>query len=103
MDWMAGTLSPEQMAQQNRQQQALVEALRQASTFDPNNAGGQQLVQSSGAAGGDNTAGGADALGGMLGKGLGYGVDNIATANRYGTNVGSQQTGMLQAQDAGMF
>jgi phage-related minor tail protein len=38
----------------------------------------------------------------MLSAGISYGVGNIATANTYGTNIGSQQTNMLAAQNAGM-
>jgi phage-related minor tail protein len=38
----------------------------------------------------------------MLSAGISYGVGNIATANMYGTNIGSQQTNMLAAQNAGM-
>jgi phage-related minor tail protein len=38
----------------------------------------------------------------MLSAGISYGVGNISTANTYGTNIGSQQTNMLQAQNAGM-
>lgn len=33
--------------------------------------------------------------------GLSYGAGNIATAGTYGTNIGSEQTAMLQAQNAG--
>ena len=32
---------------------------------------------------------------------ISYGANNVSTAMTYGTNVGSQQTAMLQAQDAG--
>ena len=38
----------------------------------------------------------------MLSAGISYGVGNIATANSFGTNIGSQQTNMIQAQNAGM-
>jgi hypothetical protein len=38
----------------------------------------------------------------MLSAGISYGIGNIATANTFGTNIGSQQTNMLQAQNAGM-
>ena len=34
--------------------------------------------------------------------GISYGVGNITTAGMYGTNIGSQQTNMLAAQNAGM-
>lgn len=102
MEWMEGTLSPEQMAAQQQQQQMLVDALRQTPMFDPNNAEGQQVVQAGGA-GGDSTGGMAGGLGDLLGNGLTSMAGNVGTANRYGTNIGSQQTGMLQAQDAGMF
>jgi len=38
----------------------------------------------------------------MLSAGISYGIGNISTANTYGTNIGSEQTAMLQAQNAGM-
>lgn len=38
----------------------------------------------------------------ILSAGISYGVGNIATASAYGTNIGSQQTNMLAAQNAGM-
>jgi hypothetical protein len=101
MDWMAGTYSPEMMAELN-QQQALVEALRQTSSFNPNGIPQQQQLAQGGQQGGQSN-GLVSGMGTMLGKGLNYGAGNIATANRYGTNIGSEQTGMLQAQDAGMF
>jgi len=98
MNWMSGTLSPEQMAAQMQQQQALTDALRQTSSFNPNGIPQQQQLAQGGQQGGQPNG-----MGTLLGKGLNYGAGNIATANRYGTNIGSEQTGMLQAQDAGMF
>lgn len=37
----------------------------------------------------------------MLSAGISYGIGNISTANTYGTNIGSEQTAMLQAQNSG--
>jgi len=37
----------------------------------------------------------------MLSSGISAGIGNISTATTYGTNIGSQQTAMLQAQNAG--
>lgn len=93
---MLGTASPEEMAQQ-QQQQALVDALRQQSTFNPAQA--QQLAPQQAPAG-DASGGLAGGLGNMVGQGANWLGNNMSTANKYGTNVGSQQTNMLQAQDA---
>lgn len=38
----------------------------------------------------------------MLSAGISYGIGNISTASAFGTNIGSEQTAMLQAQNAGM-
>lgn len=46
--------------------------------------------------------GGSSALSGLLAQGFGYLTGNAATALSYGTNIGSQQTAMLAAQNAGM-
>lgn len=94
MNYMAGTLSPEQMAQM----QMLSQALRgggsggQQSAFNPAK---RNQVQDTGAF--EMGAGGISALGGKLGGAIG----NIGTAMNYGTTPFSQQTNMLQAQNAG--
>ena len=93
---MLGTASPEEMAQQ-RQQQMLVDALRQQSTFNP--AQGQQMAPQQAPAG-DANSGLAGGLGNMVGQGANWLNGNVGTANKYGTNIGAQQTNMLQAQDA---
>ncbi len=91
MNYMAGTLSPEE-AQQMQMQQAMVDALRQQPTMQQA-APQQGQVVSAGALGdGMNT----DMIGGALRKG----GQNIGTAMDYGTNPFSQQTNMLAAQDA---
>jgi len=97
MDWMAGTYSPEMMAELN-QQQALVDALRQTSSFNPNGIPQQQQLAQGGQQGGDPSGGLAGGLGSLIGQGAG----NVGTAMQYGTNPFSQQTNMLQAQNAGL-
>jgi len=97
MDWMAGTYSPETMAELN-QQQALVDALRQTSSFNPNGILQQQQLAQGGQQGGDPSGGLAGGLGSLVGQGAG----NVGTAMQYGTNPFSQQTNMLQAQNAGL-
>lgn len=100
MQTMAGTLMPEEQARILQQQQPLIDALRAngggAMAFNPSaNAGvqGGQMPQST-----SDQLG--SILGQALGKGGGYLKQNFATANQYGTNPLSQQTNMLQAQDA---
>ena len=96
---MAGKLMPEEQARILQQQQPLIDALRAngggAMAFNPSaNTGvqGGQMPQ------------GTDQFGNVLGQALGQGgsylKQNFATANQYGTNPLSQQTNMLQAQDA---
>ena len=94
---MAGTLTPEQMTA-SPQQQAIIDALRGGTGSQQFNPSATTGVQGS-------SQGFQMSQPGMstIGDGLNYGMNNIATANRYGTDIGSQQTGMLQAQDAGMF
>lgn len=101
MEWMAGTYSPEMMAQQN-QQQMLVDALRQTSSFNPNGTPQQQQLAQGGQQGGDPSGGLASGLGSLAGQGAGWVGGNLGTASQYGTNPFSQQTNMLQAQSAGM-
>lgn len=45
---------------------------------------------------------GSSGFGNLLAQGFGYLTGNAATALAYGTNIGSQQTAMLAAQNAGM-
>ena len=98
MNWMSGTLSPEQMAAQMQQQQALTNALRQTGSFNPNGTPQQQQLAQGGQQGGDPSGGLAGGLGSLVGQGAG----NVGTAMQYGTNPFSQQTNMLQAQNAGL-
>lgn len=100
MDWMTGTRSPEQMAELD-QQQALVEALRQTSSFNPNGTQQQQQLAQGGQQGGDPSGGLAGGLGNLAGQGANWIGGNLSTASQYGTNPFSQQTNMLQAQNAG--
>lgn len=100
-----------QNPQTRQQAEALVEALR-GSAGTPVQQGviGAALGQPalamaqpvSATTNGSGIAGGAQ-LGAQFGTMLKPGTDNLATAMRYGTTPGSQQTAMLQAQDAGMF
>ena len=93
MDMMAGTLAPEQMAQQQRQQM-MVDALRAGMQQSPSvQRAGNVVSAGGGVADSFNT----NALGGALGN-LG---GNLGTAFKYDTNPFSQQTAMLRAQDAG--
>lgn len=100
-----------QNPQTRQQAEALVEALR-GSAGTPAQQGviGASLGQSapamaqavSATADGSGIAQGSQ-MGQQLGTLLKPGADNLATAMRYGTTPGSQQTAMLQAQDVGMF
>ena len=105
MDYFAPLASyikpPEQRTPEQRQQDAIVEALR--------GMGGQQQMAPAQAgnvvsanANGSGFAQGAQ-LGQSLGQ-LGQGLNNqynFGTAMQYGTTPGSQQTSMLAAQNAG--
>ena len=71
--------------------QALVEALRQP-TGASLGAGAPQLASAASPQGLTFDSQTTNALGG--------GLNNVWTANKYGTNIGSQQTNMLAAQDA---
>jgi hypothetical protein len=101
MQTMAGTLMPEQQALILQQQQPLIDALRAngggAMAFNPAATTGVQ-----GVAGGGNGMSqfASNALGGAVNGILKQGVGNFNTANQYGTTPFSQQTNMLQAQDA---
>jgi hypothetical protein len=99
MQTMAGTLMPEEQARILQQQQPLIDALRAngggALAFNP--------AATAGVQGGQTTQGTdqfGNALGQLLGQGGSYLKQNFNTANQYGTNPLSQQTNMLQAQDA---
>lgn len=96
MNIMAGTLSPEQLAAEQRQK-AIVDALRgmQAPQQAPAQQGGR--VVSAGALG-DGLSN--DSLSG-IGKGIGGLFGNLGTAFKYDTNPFSQQTAMLMNQDKG--
>jgi hypothetical protein len=93
MEYMPGTLSPEEMAQM----QMFAEALRapgvQQSSFNPS-AGGLQMPQ--------QNVGNAFAGGVQMGKPFAVTPTdyNRQIANQYGTTAGSQQTNILAAQDA---
>ena len=99
MQTMAGTLMPEEQARILQQQQPLIDALRA-------NGGGAMAFNPAATAGvqGGQMPQGTDQFGNALGQALGQGgsylKQNFATANQYGTNPLSQQTNMLQAQDA---
>ena len=92
MNTMAGTLAPEQMAQQQRQQM-MVDALRASTRSPAAQRAGNVVSANGGVADSFNT----NALGGALGN-LG---GNLGAAFKYDTNPFSQQTAMLRAQDAG--
>lgn len=97
MQTMAGTLMPEQQALILQQQQPLIDALRAngsgAMAFNP--AATTGLQSSGGMQGFGSEAVNRAAMAGL--KQLG---GNFSTAKQYGTNPLSQQTNMLQAQDA---
>lgn len=97
MTTMAGTLTPEEQVRIQQMQQPLIDALRAGGSmaFDPNATVGVQGGQSS-----QGTDQFGNALGSALGKGGQWAGQNFATANQYGTNPFSEQTNMLQAQDA---
>lgn len=98
MQTMAGTLMPEEQALILQQQQPLIDALR------ANGGGAMGFNPSSQAFQGGNSGGmqgfAKDAVGNAAMGALNAVKGNFATANQYGTNPFSQQTGMLQAQDA---
>ena len=92
MNTMTGTLSPDQMMQQQR----LVEALRapQVQQMAQAQSHGGQLAAA------PQSANWAAPVGQALGNMGNNALFNMQTANKYGTNPFSQQTDMLAAQDA---
>ena len=95
MNVMAGTMTPEQMAMQQR----IVEALRAPQVQQMAQAQAAQTGSQSPASGqmGQAVSDFASPIGKALG---GYVGNNLSTSMKYGTNPFSQQTNMLAAQDA---
>ena len=92
MNTMTGTLSPDQMMQQQR----LVEALRapQVQQMAHTQSHGGQLAAV------PQAASWASPVGQALGNVGNSALFNVQPANKYGTSPFSQQTDMLAAQDA---